>query len=146
MVRSLFDDDALLAELGVEIPWPEPKRKPVKEVGCGETAPKVVRHTEWSNAQSFEFEGYVARVAQVTCEHCGSMREVFEGVFSVERKIATGARRMQAMERGAQWPADGGHKCEVEQRFTLWCPECIRGLGFGREVEAEGHPRDMWKR
>lgn len=133
-----LDSDDLLEALGVEIPWPEPKRPRAR----GE-APK--RHTDWNNATSFKFGGYLASVVQTTCEHCGSMRETFEGVFSEEVKVATGARRLQALDR-AQWPAGGGHRCEVKQAFTKWCPDCIRGLGFDREVEAPGGQRELWVR
>ena len=128
-------DDDLLAQLGVEIPWPEPKRKPVK----GE----AVRHTAWSNSESFEFVGYVARVVQTTCECCGRMRENLEGVFTVEVKIGTGARRLQALAAKGNWPAGGGHTCEVRQEFTRWCPDCVRQLGFDQEVEAPGTGREV---
>lgn len=141
MVDS-FDADQLLEELGVEIPWPTAQKK-AREVGCGEAAPKQVRHTEWSNAQSFVFAGYVARVVQTTCNCCGSMRENLNGVFTVEVKEGTGARRMQALSEKGDWPQHDQRTVEVEQAFTRFCPDCLRGLGFSREVEAVNGPRDI---
>lgn len=137
-----FDADDLLAELGVEIPWPSQQKK-AREVECGQAAPKIARHTEWSNAQSFIFAGYVARVVQTTCNCCGSMRENLNGVFTVEVKEGTGARRMQAIAEKGDWPVQGQHTVEVEQVFTRFCPDCLRGLGFSREIEAQDGPRDI---
>lgn len=130
-----LDGDDLLAALGVEIPWPETARK-VRGIVCGEGAPAKPRHTEWSNQQSFIFDGYLAIVHQTTCETCGSMRENLEGLFTSEVKVGTGARRLQAIPTNGQWPQGGGHRCEVRQFGTKWCPDCVRGLGFDREIEA----------
>lgn len=137
-----FDGDDLLAELGVEIPWPSQQKKAAK-VECGDAAPGLRRHTEWSNAQSFVFAGYVARVVQTTCNCCGSMRENLNGVFTVEVKEGTGARRMQALSEKGDWPQHDQHTVEVEQAFTRFCPDCLRELGFSREVEAKDGPRDI---
>lgn len=136
--------DDLLEDLGVEIPTPERRR--AKLVECGQEPPAVRRHTEWSNAASFESVGYIAKITQTTCENCGSMRENFIGVFHVEVKKATGARRMQALQKGAQIPQAGEgtrHTCEVGQAFTAWCPDCIGDLGFKNYVEAEDTPFDI---
>lgn len=129
------EDDDILAQLGVDL----------EALKRGPTAakPAATRHTEWSNETAFKFEGYIARVAQVTCEHCGSLRETFEGVYSVESHSRSHSRRLQALGRGQQWPAPGPHKCEVRQEFTRFCPDCIRGLGFSVEVEAEDKPRQL---
>lgn len=141
-----FDEDEFLESLGVEIAWPEKGNKKAKApLVCGEKVPKVQakRFTDWNNSASFESAGYLARVVQTTCNCCGSMRESFLGVFAVEVKIATGARRMQAAK---QWPANGEHVCEVEQQFSEFCPDCIRELGFSKEVEAPMGQRELWVR
>lgn len=138
-----FDGDDLLAELGVEIPWPSEQKK-VKEVGCGEVVPKLpVRHTEWSNAHTFEFRGWIAMVAQITCNCCGSMRERLDGVFTCEVKVGTGARRLQAIVEKGDWPVGQVHTVEVRQEFTRFCPDCLRGLGFSREIEQVGTMNDI---
>lgn len=138
-----FDADQLLEELGVEIPWPTAGNKKLKVVECGQAAPPVKRHTEWSNHESFRFAGYVAKVVQTTCECCGSMRENLEGIFTVEVKEGTGARRMQALGAKGDWPQQEVHTVEVAQAFTRFCPDCVRALGFSREVEAVGTRFDI---
>ncbi len=137
-----FDADRLLADLGVEIPITA-KAKRAVAVGCGQAAPPLRRHTEWSNAESFIFAGYVAKVVQTTCECCGSMRENLEGIFTVEVKEGTGARRMQALAVKGDWPVREQHTVEVTQAFSRFCPDCVRGLGFNREVEAAGTRFDI---
>lgn len=137
-----FDADDLLAELGVEIPWPSVQKK-AAAVGCGEKAPPVRRHTAWSNHESFVAAGYLAKVVQTTCNCCGSMRENLEGIFTVEVKVGTGARRMQALAANGDWPQQQVHTVEVSQAFTRFCPDCVRGLGFSREVEAAGTAFDI---
>lgn len=140
--RKALEFDDLLEELGVEIPFPETVKK-AKEVSCGDKAQAAPRrHTEWSNIQSFESVGYVAKVTQTTCEGCGSMREHLEGVFHVEVKKTTGARRMQAIKRG-QIPLGGEYRVEVAQAFETWCCECMGAMGFKNYVEAEDHPFDI---
>lgn len=121
-----LDPDGLLAQLGVVI---EAKGKVRK---APEAAP---RHTEWREGTTFVFEGYVAIVAETTCEGCGGSASVLEGVFTRERNPRTGATRMQALGRGQQWPVGGGHKMEVRHRFTPVCPACLEGMGF---VKVEG--------
>lgn len=138
-----FDGDDLLAELGVEIPWPTKGVKKLALVECGGVAPAVKRHTAWSNHESFVFAGYVARVVQTTCNCCGSMREHLNGVFTVEVKEGTGARRMQALAEKGDWPQHDHHTVEVEQAFSRFCPDCLRELGFSREIEAQDGPRDI---
>ena len=138
-----FDSDQLLEELGVEIPWPTAGTKKQVVVECGQKAPAVKRHTDWTNAESFRFVGYVAKVVQTTCDCCGSMRENLDGIFTVEVKEGTGARRMQAIAAKGDWPVNQVHTCEVSQAFTRFCPDCVRELGFTREVEVEGTRFDI---
>jgi len=139
-----FDADDLLADLGVEIPWPSNgNRRKATAVECGQKAPAMRRHTDWSNEKTFEFTGYIAMITQTTCECCGSMRENLEGIFMCETKISSGARRLQAIASNGDWPAQGQHTCEVKQLFSRFCPDCVRGLGFTREVEAAGTMNDI---
>lgn len=144
-MADFSDIEALIEDLGVEIPVPERKRGKIVE--CGQAAPPAPRrHTDWSNAASFESAGYIAKVTQTTCETCGSMRENLIGIFHVEVKKATGARRLQAMHKGTQIPQKGdtvNYTCEVGQAFTTWCPDCIGGMGFLNYVEAEDTPFDI---
>lgn len=128
----------LLAMLGVELPPPvvKGKRKAKAEV-------KPVRHTEWNNNSSFLDAGYVARLTSLTCETCGSVTEVYEGVYHAELHQPSRTRRLQALGRGAQWPAIGEHRLEITYGFTLMCGACVRGLGFSREFDAAVQPYQL---
>jgi len=128
-------DGDLLAELGVELPEAVPR---AREVGLGHKPPRLapVRHTEWSNAQSFTFEGYLARVRRTRCECCDATSEVFEGVFTEEVK-PNGTRRLQGLSKGAQWPQGVEHRLEVvDGGTTALCALCVRDIGFSRETAA----------
>lgn len=125
------DADGLLAQLGVVIGPTRLKRE----------RPKVeapVRHTEWREGTTFVFDGYVARATETTCESCGASATVLDAVFLAERNPRTGAMRLQALGRGQQWPEGAERRLEVNHRFTLWCPGCLRGLGFRLVEEGEG--------
>jgi hypothetical protein len=124
--------DDLLEMLGVKLP--EPTKK---EVSCGQKPPKMApqRHTEWNNATSFKFGGYVAVVTQTTCEMCGKVNEHLDGIFTEEIHQPSGTRRLQALAKGAQWPANEEHRLEVAYKFTPVCAHCIKDLGFSREVD-----------
>jgi hypothetical protein len=138
-----FEADDLLESLGVEIPWPDAGTKKRAVVECGQKAPALRRHTEWNNFESFEFKGWVAMVAQITCNCCGSVRERLDGIFTCEVKVGTGARRLQAIASNGDWPVNQQHTVEVRQEFTRFCPDCVRGLGFSREVEQQGAMNDI---
>lgn len=124
-----YDGEDLLAELGVEIPWP---------VG-GVKRAEVKRHTEWSNCHTFEFKGWVAMVTRTTCEFCGHSQDKLTGIFTEEVKTGTGARRLQAV---SEWP-DGEHRCEVSRARSPFCADCVGALGFSREVEVGGTANDI---
>lgn len=138
------DADDLMALLGVVLP---PPILP-KAVGCGEKAPraKQVRHTEWSNAHSFEFGGYLAKVIRTQCEMCERASETLVGVFTEEIHQPSGTRRLTLMGKGAQWPVGVEHRLEITDATTLVCAECVRDLGFSREVDSKGEPYTMFVR
>lgn len=92
---------------------------------------------EWSNANSFVSEGYLARCIRQTCASCGSVSEHSEGIFHVERS-PSGARRLQALLRGVQWTLADNLPMEVTEQSVEWCVACLRTLGFSREVQAAG--------
>ena len=87
-----------------------------------------------NNFATFTDEGYLARVARQVCRGCNGVAESLVGVFHVERS-PTGARRLQALGRGAQWPLQDGWPLEIETQEIAFCPTCLRELGFSRETE-----------
>ena len=137
----MSQDDDLMALLGVE-PIFEPKARKGKVVECGEKAPRAKAAPQegvlWTNFHSFAFGGYVARVRVLVCASCGARTKVLEGLF-VEEIHESGARRMTALPKGAQWPWTRGeeHRCEQWEEPTDYCGECIQFLGFGKVVGAE---------
>lgn len=99
-------------------------------------ATRPSRHTEWSNAESFVSEGYIARVLRQTCKSCGAVAEHTEGIFHAERKPGAAARRLTLLPRGAQWPVQEHLPLEVTESTTDWCPPCLRMVGFDAERPA----------
>jgi hypothetical protein len=129
------DPDDLLSLCGVTLePQKERRAKPREE-------PK--RFTNWSNLHTFSFGGYAARVTRVHCTTCDSLRDHLEGIFVVEIHLPSGTRRLTALAKGADWPAQGGHAKEVTQVQVPVCGECIGGLGFDREVNGSGLPYSL---
>ncbi len=94
------------------------------------------RHTEWTNAESFVSEGYLARILRQTCKSCGGTAETTEGIFHAERKPGATARRLTALPRGGQWPITEHLPLEVIETTVDWCPACLRLVGFDAERPA----------
>ena len=126
------DTDDLLVQLGVTLP--AARVKSVK-VECGQHAPSV-RHTAWTDRTTWTHGGYLARIRRVTCLACEEVQEVFEGVYSEEVKTG-GARRLQALGQGAQWPTGTEHRLEISESTSAMCGKCVRDLGFSRETRPE---------
>lgn len=136
MERYEIGEEDLDTLLGVTVA-PEGKR-----VGCGKRAPKVQvkRFTEWNNLASFTFVGYVALVRRVTCEMCGAVTPICEGVFKEEKHEPSGTRRLQQVNRGTPPPPGNGHKQEVKEEKVQECGYCITALGFTKMVDGKGQP------
>lgn len=95
--------------------------------------PPPSRKNEWSNAASFRSDGYLARVIRQTCASCHAVSEHSEGIFHVEIS-PSGARRLQALGRGAQWPLAANSRLEIAEQSIDWCAVCLRELGFTVET------------
>lgn len=140
------EEDDLLAALGVVLPTGAgPKRAPVE---AGHKPPKKapVRFTDWSNAATFTFGGYVARTRRLRCGACEGVTDLVEGIFIEEIHLPSGTRRLQQMVKGAQWPTGGGHRQEIWEEGVEVCAGCVAALGFDRLVDGKGEPLALVKR
>lgn len=134
-----LDLDALL---GVRFDPPPAKGRTPKAgavVECGQTPPKAPMHREWNNFTSFTLGGYVAKVTRTHCAACDNLFDTLEGVF-IEEIHASGARRLTALAKGGDWPAQEAHRKEVSDAEVDYCAHCIGDLGFSREVDSKGLP------
>ncbi len=139
-----LDDDDLLESLGVRLPEP----KQAKAVVLGHKPPKLKpeRHTNWSNAATFTFGGYLARIKWLECQCCGEGTKICEGIFIEEIHLPSGTRRLQQMAKGSQWPQGGGHRQEVWTEKVEVCGKCVADLGFDRIVDGRGMAMALVKR
>ncbi len=134
-------EDDLLALLGVTLPPPISRK--TLEVGEKPPRAKAVRFTDWSNAKSFEFGGYLAKTVRHTCSTCEGVTEILVGLFIEELHRPSGTRKLTQMGRGANWPMGQEHRCEVTEEPVDVCALCIRGLGFSRIVDGKGLPYSL---
>jgi hypothetical protein len=133
-------EDDLLALLGVTLPPPVSKKlieEKVKKEGPGR------RFTDWSNAKSFEFGGYLAKTVRHTCNTCEGVTEILVGLFIEELHRPSGTRKLTQMGRGANWPMGQEHRCEITEEKVEVCALCIRTLGFSRLVDGKGLPYSL---
>jgi hypothetical protein len=92
-----------------------------------------------AQVEQWVHEGWVARIRAIRCKHCGRATTELVGVFSAERKLPSGARRLQRVE--GNFPVGAGKVVEFEPEVLIpYCVDDLDALGFTevREGEPQG--------
>lgn len=87
----------------------------------------------------WEHEGWIARLRPVRCKQCGALSDELVGIFSVERKLPSGARRWQQVREG--FPLTAGKRVEYEAEHVVpFCAADLAQLGFTEVASEESAP------